>query len=338
MGHDVSGLHHVGHVVTDMGQALELYRRLGFTLPPPSCPALPAVVGAPPEPFGAANTHVYFPRNFIELVTVVGDGATGRVPADARLIPLRVPDDRLPGLVAAVRGTAANLAACLRRFEGMHILMFDSPDLDGAAVRLSADGVGHGGVHTVRRPVETADGTRTEPVRYLEIDGPGPGVARGRVPEGRVGLAGDPAPEMAGARRHMDHPNGAVDLLECVMCVEDAELPEVERRYERYLGRPARRAGPVRVFDLEGAKVVLVAGSALAGLLPGERAPALPAFVAYTVAVRDLAATGRLLRETGVPLGRTAAGEIFVPARAALGVAIVFRQESRTPDHRGALP
>ncbi|ACZ86995.1 VOC family protein [Streptosporangium roseum] len=336
MGHDVSGLHHVGHVVADMGQALELYRRLGFTLPPPSCPALPAVAGASPEPFGAANTHVYFPRNFIELVTVVGDGATGRVPADARLIPLRVPDDRLPGLVAAVRGTAANLAACLRRFEGVHILMFDSPDIAAAAVRLSANGVGHGGVHTVQRPVETAGGTRMEPVRYLEIDGPEPGVARGRVPEGRVGLAGDPAPEVADAQRQMGHPNGAVGLLECVMCVEDTELPEVERRYERYLGLPARRDGLVRVFDLEGAKVVLVAGSALAGLLPGERAPALPAFVAYTVAVRDLAATGRLLRESGVPLERTAAGEIFVPAGAALGVAIVFRQESRAPSRHGA--
>jgi hypothetical protein len=63
--------------------------------------------------------------------------------------------------------------------------MFDSPDIEGAAARLEANGVGHGGVHAAQRPVETADGLRMEPVRFLELDGVGPGL----VPEGRVGPA-----------------------------------------------------------------------------------------------------------------------------------------------------
>ncbi|MEV4896282.1 VOC family protein, partial [Nonomuraea sp. NPDC055795] len=74
--------------------------------------------------------------------------------------------------------------------------------------------------------------------------------------------------------------------------------------------------------------VRIVPASALPGLLPGERPPALPAFVAYAVSVRDLPATERFLRGNGVPLATTGSGEIFVPAEAALGAAIIFRQES----------
>lgn len=314
MGHDIGGLHHVGHVVHDMGRALERYRRLGFALPGPAYP----VLGEPPEPFGVANAHAYLGGNFIELVAVA---EAGHLPDDARPIPLQVPEDRLPAFREAVRGAVANLNACLRRFEGVHILMFDSPDIDGAAARLAAGGAGHGGVHAAQRPVETAEGVLMEPVRYLEIDGAGPGL----VPEGRVGLAENAAGSPHGAA---DHPNGAVELAGCVLCVADDELGDTERRYELYLGRAARRDGPVRTFALgEGrAEVVLVAASALSGLLPGEEAPALPGFAAYAVEVRDLAMTGRFLRDGDVPVRTTPAGEIFVPARAALGTAVVFRQ------------
>ncbi|MFC4009264.1 hypothetical protein ACFOY2_18675 [Nonomuraea purpurea] len=48
--------------------------------------------------------------------------------------------------------------------------------------------------------------------------------------------------------------------------------------------------------------------------------------MAYAVGVRDVAATERLLRGNGIPLGRTSSGEVFVPAREAFGVAIIFRQ------------
>ncbi|MFC4123252.1 VOC family protein [Nonomuraea zeae] len=116
----------------------------------------------------------------------------------------------------------------------MHILMFDSPDIARAAARLEANGVGHGGVQAAQRPVETADGVRMEPVRFLEIDGLGPGL----VPEGRVGLAAN-SPASDAAAQTCDHPNGAVALVECVLCVAGGELDDVERRYERYLGRAA---------------------------------------------------------------------------------------------------
>lgn len=302
MGGDVDGLHHVGHLVRDLEQAMERYRRLGFTVSEPACPVLPGMA----EPFGLVNTHVYFPGGFVELVAV------GRVPAGARPMPLRVPGDKLPGLVAAIRATAANITAFLQRFEGLHIMILNTPDIDAVAARLTGGGVAHGGVHDVQRPVETATGTRMEPARYLEISDPG--LPPGRVPEGRVGFAQNmPVDD----QRHRGHPNGATGLTGCVLCVADEALPEVERRYGGYLGRTAPGA----------AGVTVVPASALGGLLPGERPAALPAFAAYTVSVRDVAATERFLRGNDVPLARTGSGEVVVPASAALGTAIVFRQD-----------
>ncbi|MFE2291293.1 VOC family protein [Streptomyces sp. NPDC059452] len=325
----VSGLHHVGHVVADLGRALELYRRLGFTLPPPGVPALARREGEAPEPFGAANTHADFARGFVELATVVRPGG-GSLPPDARLVPLEAPPEVLPQLVRRIGETSTALGALLDRFEGVHILMLAAPDIDAAASRLTAGGQFHGGVNTVRRPVRTGEGgTVTETVRYLELDGEGPG-ARGRVAEGRVGVVAELDPEIQ-ATRVLGHPNGAVGLVDAVLCVADEELEAWQQRYGARLGRPDREVGPARVFGLgaDGGSVTLVPASGLPAVLPGERAPVLPALVAYTVAVRDLTATRELLEKNGFGVRRaasTASGDVFVPAAEALGAAVVFRQ------------
>ncbi|WOX20049.1 VOC family protein [Streptomyces solicathayae] len=306
MPHDIARLHHVGHVVSDMTQAMTLYRRLGFHVPPPSVPALAPREGAAPEPFGAANTHAELSRSFVELVTPVQPGTMAGLPPDARIVPLQAPPEKLPLVQSRIETASAQLGGWRDRFEGLHILMFSSPDVDGTGNRLSAAGVGHGGVNTVGRPVETPDGVRTEPVRYLEIDG---------APEGRVGVVADLDPEFQHAR-HLDHPNGARDLVEAVLCVPDGQLPLFRQRYERYLGRPISAEGPV----------TLLTEADLPGLLPGEDPRAAPALVAFTVAVPDIARVRALLSENGLPVRETARGELFVPADATLGAAVIFRE------------
>ena len=82
----------------------------------------------------------------------------------------------------------------------------------------------------------------------------------------------------------------------------------------------------MHVFDLEHAGVRLVPGSALGAILPGQAAPCLPAFAAYAVAVRDLAAPRALLQGNDLPVCEASGGAIFVPARAALGASVIFRQ------------
>lgn len=325
MSHDIGHLHHVGHIVSDMIEALALYRRLGFSLPAPAYPALPPRDGSAPVPVGAANTHAEFPRNFVELVTCVREGEDSRIPSDAKIVPLQAPVEALAEIRDRIVNAGDMVAERLDRFEGLHILMFSAPDVDAVAARLRAAGVGHGGVNTVGRPIEASGGTRVEPIRFLEIDSGEPAARSATVPEGRVGVVADLDPQTQTARL-TDHPNGALDLVEVISCVAGADLVETEARYQDYLGRPARADGPARVFDLDDARLVILPDSDLATFLPGERAAALPAFVAYAVAVRNIARTEELLRNNGFPLERTGSGDLFVPAASALGAAIIFRQ------------
>lgn len=317
MASEITRLHHVGHVVRDMPAALDLYRRLGFDMPAPAYPALAPPGGGAPEPFGAANTHAEFRGDFLELVTVVDDGgAGGRVPADARLVPLSAAPDVLPSLIQRINATCATLSACLDRYEGLHILMFSSSDIEATASRLTGSGVGHGGINTVRRPV----GSAVETMRFLELGGVRPGAGG----EGRIGVAADLDPGIQGVRA-VDHPNGAVGLADVTLGIADPELQAVRARYEALLDCTSRRDGRGYVFDLGAATLTLVPASGLAEALPGQRPPALPALVAYTVAVRDLTVTTDLLRANKIPLCRTGSGEPFVPASTAIGAVIAFR-------------
>ena len=163
--------------------------------------------------------------------------------------------------------------------------------------------------------IETADGPRVESIHVLELDD-------ADVPEGRVGMVGDLDPAIQGPRV-LDHPNGAVELVEAIVCAADADLDAVQARYRTYLDRPA---SPDRVFDVNGAQVTLLSPAELDALLPGERPRALPAIVAYAVAVSDLHRTSQLLRDNAVPHHPTARGDLFVPADSALGAALIFRQ------------
>ena len=316
---DLQRLHHVGLVVDDMEQALALFRRLGFNCPTPACPMMSEQEGEPPRPLGAANTYASFTDNFIEIVAVMEDES--RIPPDVKRVPLQAPAPVLSRIVATAKRLVATLKACLARFQGLHILVFTTRDVEQSRQRFDSIGVGHSGTNTVQRPVETPAGSKMVPVRYLEID-------KEPVPEGRLAIAENPASEVLNAQRHADHPNGAVDLVESILCVADAELDDFDRRYQRYLDREPRRVGAARVFDLErSARVTIVPASALGEFLPGELPAALPAFVAYTVAVRDLGVARAELESNGLPIVSTAQGDIFVPAAAAMGAAVVFRQQ-----------
>lgn len=55
MDTEIGYLHHVGHVVRDIEQAREVYRKLGFLCPAPAYPVLERIASESATPFGAAN-------------------------------------------------------------------------------------------------------------------------------------------------------------------------------------------------------------------------------------------------------------------------------------------
>lgn len=319
MSPKINHIHHVGHVVRDMNNALELYRNMGFTCPPPSYGTLAEKEGELPKPVGATNTHVTFLKNFVEIATVVEDGKP--IPEGAKLLPLQVPPGMFPKVLENIKRTVAKLSKCLSRYEGTHILCFLSSDVEASAVEYEKNGVGHSGVNIVQRPVETTDGVKVIPLRVVEID-------REEVPEGRLAIADNPPSEILQAQSHMTHPNGAIELIEVILCVADSELDNFTSRYQRYLGCNVRTVETVRFFELENARVTIVPESSMDRILPKEELPSKPGFVGYVVKVEDLLTTRKYLEDKGFPLRETPNGDIFVPSSAALGTAIVFRQSN----------
>lgn len=317
MAGDITGLHHVGVVTADLADAVGTYRRLGFTISDPTCPVLPASGGGRSELLGAANVHADLGGGFVEIAMVADETSTG-LPDSTRTIPIEVPEASRAELLAAARTSTATLAAGLRRFPGLHILMFDSPEVDRAAARLARDGVVHGGVYRAQRPLDTSEGLRMEPVLVVEISGDG-----GSTPEGRLGIAGN----LPAARdRRPEHANGARALVDCLLCIDDAAVGHVEQRYTIYIGRSPDRHGPLRRFTLATAAVTLVPASAVADLRLGALPDALPAFVGYAVEVDDLAATRRFLHRAEFTADTSDFGAaVVVPAEEALGAAVIFR-------------
>jgi hypothetical protein len=119
---------------------------MGFAVPPPSFPALASGKGEPVRAFGAGNTHVSFRTSFVELVTVIDDPQRGEVAGDATLVPLQAPPEVLERLREDIEQTSGRVAQALDRFEGLHILVFGTADVDATVAQLVAKGVSHGPV------------------------------------------------------------------------------------------------------------------------------------------------------------------------------------------------
>jgi hypothetical protein len=319
----IDGLHHIAHVVDDLGAARDVYQRLGFAVPPPAYYALPDADGEL-QYVGAANTHVTFAANFIELITAVDvDGATA-VPSDAKVTQLQAPPEQFDKIRAALGRAGAMISGFLERFQGLHILALHTADVEAAAARLTAAGVAHGGVSVTQREVETPDGPRAVATRFLELDGSDP-ARPNLLPEGRIAIAESVAAELLHGQDHLSHRNGAVELDEVILCVGPADLDTVQARYAAILNRAAARLGAARVFHLDRGTVALVPAGELGRLVPGAVEPPTPGYAAYAVAVADVVATAAFLDANGIPATTGPGGELIVAGPEALGTTIVFR-------------
>lgn len=228
MNNEIGYVHHVGHVVRDMETARDLYRKLGFLCSVPAYPTLSRNAGELAKPFGAASMHASFARNFVEIMVVVTEES--HLADDAHPIPLQVWPAALPRVVESVERTIAKISASLARFEGLHILVFQTEDAHETARRFDQTGVGHSGVNTVQQLGQQV------PMGVIEID-------KEDVPEGRLAVAEPPVSEVLLAQPSLQHSNGAVDLVESILCTPDTEVEAYVERYQRYLGRAARSDG-----------------------------------------------------------------------------------------------
>lgn len=127
-------------------------------------------------------------------------------------------------------------------------------------------------------------GTQMVPVCLLEVDNE-------QVSEGRLAFAENPPSDVLKTKILTDHPNGAIELVETILCVEDPELIAYVQRYQLYLGVEPQTERREIVLDLDAGRISIISKSHLTDLLPGEELSSLPGFVGYVVKVRDLSVT-----------------------------------------------
>lgn len=285
---DIDSVNHVGLVVRDLSAAAKLYEDLGFTLTPLSMHKGALKPGEPEVPFGTGNRCAVFPKNYLEILAHVE------------------PDKYDFGV-----------KKFLARHEGAHIICFGCGSAATVDDRVRGNGIGTSGVISLQRDVGTPEGVCTAKFECVHFAGEA-------TPEGLIQAAHHVTPQYIHQERYVRHANGVVALSDVYLSAPDPD--GFERRYEKLIGRRARRAGKWRVFDLPMvSRVSIAATSEIASEFPSSTMPAAPCLVGYAFATTDLPAVEARLKQRALPFEKEAA-RIVVPASVMFGATVVFER------------
>ncbi|HEY8252551.1 MAG TPA: VOC family protein [Burkholderiales bacterium] len=227
-------LDHLAHFVPDLGAAAAVWEKLGFTVTPVSHHA---VAG---KPAGTSNRCVMLEEGYLELLAPAMDTPH-----------------------------AQRVRALMKRYDGVHLACFGTPDAAAEHARLVAHGFEPEPLVSLERAIDT--GAR---LRFKVVYTP-----PGKMAEGRVQYCEHLTPEHVW-REAFVNPFG----LRAVYVVAD-DPEEVAARWGRFGGLlPRPEDGFVRLDTARG-RVVIGTQKTLAKLL-GEAPPA-PALAGYALSCGD---------------------------------------------------
>jgi hypothetical protein len=282
-------IHHLVMCVRDLAQAALDWRRLGFNLTPTGV-----------HPFGTSNRLALFGNNFLELLAVT----------DAAAVPPAAPDRF---------SFAAHNRDFLSTAEGMSMLALHSADAHADAARFKAHHIGaYAPLDFGRDAVLPGGGTaRVEFSLAFATDPAMPGIAFFTCQERHP-------PELFWKGEYQHHPNGASRVIEVVM---SAPEPAEHRGFLERFTESAAELASGRLTVGESCNRITVLGPAeMARRLPGCAVEPSPRFCAARLAVADLDATRRALKNSGVDF-EVAGAVLLIPPAASHGLALEFVEQ-----------
>jgi hypothetical protein len=280
---------HLVICVRDLAQAELNFRSLGFTLTPTGV-----------HPFGTSNHLAMFGNNFLELLAVTDAAA---VPAAA------------PGRFSF----AAHNQNFLATAEGMSMLVLHSADAHADAARFAANGMGaYAPFDFGRDAALPAGGTaRVEFSLAFATDPAMPGIAFFTCQQRHP-------PELFWKPDYQRHPNGALRVVEVVM---SAPEPAAHRAFLERITETAAELAPGRLtVGGTGDRITVLSPLEIARRLPGLAVGGSPRFCAARLAVADLNATRRALKNNSVDFQVTD-GVLLIPPAASHGLALEFVEQ-----------
>jgi hypothetical protein len=283
------GLDHIVVLARDLDALAETYKRLGFT------------VGARNvHPWLTMNNIVQFPGCFLELVSTA-------------------PDFVRPAPDAPEANFALGAARFLDDREGIGMMVLESHDAKSDLENFRAKGIGKGEVFWFGRAGRRPDGSEVK-VAFSVVfaDSPFEGL--------EFFVCEQHHPENFWNPSFQEHPNAVTGIEAIVM--RSANPDAAMDFLLKYSGRPA--STPIiggRGIQTDRGRIEVLTEAGLRALV-GNAAPDLdkdPAFAALRFASSDLAATRAALEAGKVPYVELN-GRLIVPAKAALGAALVFEK------------
>ncbi|KRR22995.1 hypothetical protein CQ14_01600 [Bradyrhizobium lablabi] len=280
---------HLVICVRDLAQAALDWQKLGFNLTPTGV-----------HPFGTSNRLAMFGNNFLELLAVT----------DAAAVP---PAE--PGRFSF----AAHNQNFLATAEGMSMLALHSTDAHADAVRFKADHFGAYAPFDFGRDAVLPDGGTARVAFSLAFatDPAMPGLAFFTCQQRHP-------PELFWKPDYQHHPNGVLRVIEVVM---SALEPAAHRSFLQRLTESEAEPVPGGLMVGErGDRVTVLGPQEIARRLPGVAVGTSPRFCAARLAVADLDATRRTLKNSGADLEMTGA-VLLIPPAASHGLALEFVEQ-----------
>ena len=282
-------LDHLVICVHDLAQAALDWQTLGFNLTPTGV-----------HPFGTSNRLAMFGNNFLELLAVT----------DAAAVPPAAPNRF---------SFAAHNRDFLATGEGMSTLAMHSADAHADAARFKANHIGdYAPFDFGRDAVLPGGGTaRVEFSLAFATDPAMPGIAFFTCQQRHP-------PELFWKGEYQRHPNGALRVIEVVM---SAPEPAEHGGFLERITESAAELGPGRLTVGErGDRITVLGPAEMARRLPGLAGNNSPQFCAARLAVADLDATKRALKDNGVGF-EIAGAVLLIPPAVSHGLALEFIQQ-----------
>ncbi len=276
---------HVAHFVPHIDAASAALDGLGFTLTPFSAQSHRLEPGGPVVPAGTGNRCVMLQQGYLEFLTPTGDTPN-----------------------------AAQLRTAIKRYTGVHVIVFGTSAPDADHARLDRGGFRPLEPIALQRQIGTEAGEGTARFTVLRTQ---PGV----MPEGRIQFCRHHTPELVWQQRWMTHANGATGIAGVLLCVADPA--EAAQRYTRYSGLLAQSHGAAWRIDTARGYLLFVAPDALERRL-GVTPPSMPWNAGYVLQSANMAATGMFLRKAGCDATALDGDRLLVRLPDALGGVIVF--------------
>ena len=199
-------LDHIAHFVPDLDAAAKLLESLGFAVTPRSDHR------ADGGPAGTSNRCVMLEEGYLEILAPTLDTPNAR-----------------------------RVRALMRRYDGVHLACFGTPDAAAEQRRLAEHGFAPEPVVSLERTIE--DGKL---VRFSVVY-----VPPEKMPEGRIQYVQQLTPELLWVDRALKHQNGVVALA--AVHVEAPDPVEAAARWARFSGLlPLREKDAVRLQCARG--------------------------------------------------------------------------------------